>query len=252
MVWPFPCSAHCFSSLKQISEAAPCFSFPPSFSHNERPPLNDKSITETHVMKPNRLFHNSESSGVVKSSLQCGLFLTQTLPFSAAGIRAGGAFFTRISKGPWLSTLTAAAHTVASPAAHLPIIWNAGRRLCGAVTVVANVTGVAFTLPAVAFSMTWTREEQQGSQQRFFYGTVIIHSCCNKVDLILCFCDTIFKQSKQRKILWNTYETHTLCNLPQKKWATCNNASSQSHTSWGRLPDVGSYVDFFYNDGIKK
>lgn len=44
------------------------------------------------------------------------------LPLCAAGIGASGAFFAGFSKGSGLSALTAAAHTAASPAAHLPVI----------------------------------------------------------------------------------------------------------------------------------
>lgn len=76
------------------------------------------------------------------------------LPFSTTGVRAGGAFFTGVSKGSRLCTLAAAAHAVASPAAHLPVVCNAGRRLGGAVTVVADVSSVALALPTVTFPMT--------------------------------------------------------------------------------------------------
>lgn len=76
------------------------------------------------------------------------------LPFSAAGVGAGGAFLTGISKRPRLGALTASADTTASPAAHLPIIRDAGQRLRGAVAVVTNVPSVAFTLPAVTLAMS--------------------------------------------------------------------------------------------------
>lgn len=90
--------------------------------------------------------------------------LQNTLPLRATGVGAGGAFFTGLSEGPRLCALTAAAHAVSSPAAHLPVIRDAGRRLCGAVAVVADVTGVALTFPAVALTTTWARDGQRQNQ----------------------------------------------------------------------------------------
>lgn len=75
-------------------------------------------------------------------------------PFRSAGIRAGGTFLTGVSECPGLRALTAAADAASPPAAHLSVLRDAGRRLRGAVTVVADVAGVALTLPAVTFAMT--------------------------------------------------------------------------------------------------
>ena len=79
-------------------------------------------------------------------------------PFGAAGVGAGGAFVAGISERSRLRALAAAAHAVSSAAAHLPVVRHAGPRLHGAVAVVADVAGVALTLPAVTFSVTWQRQ----------------------------------------------------------------------------------------------
>lgn len=79
----------------------------------------------------------------------------QKVPLSVAGIRAGGAFLTGVSERTRLRALTATTHAAAPPAAHLPIVRNARRRLGGAVTVVTDVTGVTFTFPTVTLAVTW-------------------------------------------------------------------------------------------------
>lgn len=85
----------------------------------------------------------------------------RSLPLSTAGVRAGRAFLTGVSECTRLRALTATTHTAAPSAAHLPVVRNAGRRLGGAVTVVTDVTGVAFTFPTVTLAVTWGRENQQ-------------------------------------------------------------------------------------------
>lgn len=90
---------------------------------------------------------------------------TGSLPLSITGIRAGGAFFTGVSECSRLGALTATTHTAAAPTAHLSIIRNAWRRLGGAVTVVTNVTGMAFTFPTVALPMTWWQKGRSKKNQ---------------------------------------------------------------------------------------
>lgn len=75
-------------------------------------------------------------------------------PLGAAGVGAGGAFFTGVPESPRLRALTAPAHALAPPTAHGPIVCDAGRRLRGAVAVVANVAGVAFALTTVTLAVT--------------------------------------------------------------------------------------------------
>lgn len=77
-----------------------------------------------------------------------------TLPLGATCIGAGGALLTGVSERPRLAALTAAAHTAPSAAAHLPVVRDAAGRLRGAVTVVPDEACVAFTLPAVTFTVT--------------------------------------------------------------------------------------------------
>lgn len=102
------------------------------------------------------------------------------VPFGATGIRAGGAFLTGVSEGPWLSALAAPAHTAASSAADLPVIRNTRGCLGGTVTVVTDVAGVALTLPTVALPVTWAREEDRGGSQH--------RSCCETVTLATNYC----------------------------------------------------------------
>lgn len=83
------------------------------------------------------------------------------LPFGVAGVGAGGTFLAGVSEGTRLAALTAAAHTTATPAAHLSVVRDAGGRLRGAVAVVADVAGVTLTLPAVTLTVTWRREERR-------------------------------------------------------------------------------------------
>lgn len=85
----------------------------------------------------------------------------QALPLRAAGVGAGGALLAGVPEGARLRTLAAAAHTLASAAAHLAVVRNAGRRLRGAVAVVADVAGVALTLPAVTLAVTWARGQRR-------------------------------------------------------------------------------------------
>lgn len=80
--------------------------------------------------------------------------LFSLLPLCAAGIRAGGAFFTGVPERPRLRALAAPTHAAAPAAADLPVVRHAGRRLRGAVAVVAYVTGVTLALATVTFSVT--------------------------------------------------------------------------------------------------
>lgn len=81
-------------------------------------------------------------------------FLALTSPLRSTGIRAGGTFLTGVSECPGLRALTAAADAASPSAAHLSILRDAGRRLRGAVAVVADVASVALTLPTVTFAVT--------------------------------------------------------------------------------------------------
>lgn len=86
--------------------------------------------------------------------------LQQNLPLGAAGVGAGGALVAGVPKGPRLRALTATTHTAAPAAAHLPVVRNAGRHLCRAVAVVADVAGMAFTLPAVTLPVAWWQKNR--------------------------------------------------------------------------------------------
>jgi len=77
------------------------------------------------------------------------------VPLGAAGVGAGGALLAGVPEGAGLGAPAAAAHAAAAPAAHLAVGADAGRRLRGAVAVVAHVAGVALALAAVAFTVTW-------------------------------------------------------------------------------------------------
>lgn len=74
-------------------------------------------------------------------------------PLCSTSIWTGGTFFARVPKCPWLSALAPPTHTAAPPAADLAVVRHTGSRLCRAITVVSNITSMAFTLTAVAFSM---------------------------------------------------------------------------------------------------
>lgn len=88
------------------------------------------------------------------------------LPFSSTGIGTGGTFLAGVSEGARFRTLAAAADAAAPSTAHLTVLGDARRRVCGAVAVVANVAGVALALSAVTLAMTWSErgEKKKGNE----------------------------------------------------------------------------------------
>lgn len=75
------------------------------------------------------------------------------LPLGAASIQAGRALLTRLPKGPWLRALALPTDTVPAVTADLAIPGLARTDVCRAVTVVPDVTCVAFAFSAVTVAM---------------------------------------------------------------------------------------------------
>uniref|UniRef100_A0A8I3QCP7 Uncharacterized protein n=2 Tax=Canis lupus familiaris TaxID=9615 RepID=A0A8I3QCP7_CANLF len=75
------------------------------------------------------------------------------LPLGAASIWAGRALLARLSKGSRLRALALATHTAPTVAADLAILGQARADVCGAVTVVPNVTRVALAFSTVTLAV---------------------------------------------------------------------------------------------------
>ena len=75
------------------------------------------------------------------------------LPLGAASIWAGRALLARLSKGSRLRALALATHTAPTVAADLTILGQARADVCGAVTVVPNVTCVALAFSTVTLAV---------------------------------------------------------------------------------------------------
>lgn len=75
------------------------------------------------------------------------------LPLGAACIWAGWALLTCLPKGSWFCALALSTHAVPTVAADLAIFAPARADVCGAVTVVPNVTCMALAFSTVTFAM---------------------------------------------------------------------------------------------------